>query len=129
MNDLQLSVCLAVQLWLLFWDLLVIDHSVVLTQDETSLAFGDPQGSVTAHHECGSNRKEMAELQSRSNAGSWTKCVGRGTRESRWGSSGGNGGGKLILYLLCQRFLRFQVMTQHLVNAAVSRGCHARVLG
>lgn len=45
------------------------------------------------------------------------------------GSSGGNSGGKLILCFLCQRSPRFQVMTQHLVNAAVSWGRHARVQG
>lgn len=53
---------------------LVIDHSVVLTQDETSLAFRGLQGSVTAHYKCGFNRQEMAVLQSGSNTGSWRKC-------------------------------------------------------
>lgn len=49
----------------LLWDLLVIDRSVVLTQDETPLAFRDLQGSVTAHQKCGFNRQGMAVLQSR----------------------------------------------------------------
>lgn len=47
----------------------VIDQSVVLTQDETSLAFRDLQGSLTAHDKYGFNRQEMAALQSRFNTG------------------------------------------------------------
>lgn len=50
------------------------------------------------------------------------------TMQVKVGSSGGNNGGKLILCLLCQRSLWFQVMTQHLVSAAASLGCHARML-
>lgn len=66
----------------------------------------------------------MALLQTRSGTEN-RRCEG----EVKVGSSGGNGGGKLILCFLCQRFPRFQVMTQHLVNAVVSWGCRARVLG
>ena len=45
------------------------------------------------------------------------------------GSSGENSGGKLILCFLCQRSPQFQVMTKHLVNAAMSRCCHAGAQG
>lgn len=102
MNDLQLTAAWLPNFASCFWDLLVIDQSVVLTQDETSLAFRDPQGSVTAHHKCGFNRQEMALLQSRSHTGS-CKCEQRKNVRVKVGSSGGNGGGKLILYLLCQK--------------------------
>lgn len=54
-------------------------------------------------------------------------CVQEGSYKV--GSSGGNSGGKLILCFLCQSSPQFQVMTQHLVTAAVSRGRHARVQG
>lgn len=58
MTDPAAQCCLLVQLWLLYWDLVVIDHSVVLTQDETSLAFRDLQGSVTTRNKCGFNRQK-----------------------------------------------------------------------
>lgn len=74
--------CLVAQLCLLFWDSLVIEHGVLLTQDETSVAFRNPHGSVTAHHKCAFNGQEMAVLQEERN-GKEDVC-------DKVGSSGGN---------------------------------------
>lgn len=93
---------MVVQLWLLYCDSLVIDHSVVLTQDEIR----DPQGPVTAHLKCAFNGQEMAVLQNRSNAGTWRKREGE-MCELRWEVQGETAG-KLILCLLCQRSLGFR---------------------
>lgn len=73
---------LVVRLWLLFWDLLVID--VLCWLRVASLAFRDQEGCVTAHNKCGFNRQEMALLQSRSN----TKGKRKFERE-RYSSLGG----------------------------------------
>lgn len=52
-----------------FWDSLVIEHGVLLTQDETSVAFRDPHGSVTAHHKCTFNGQEMSVPQEEQDQG------------------------------------------------------------
>lgn len=92
-----------------------------LTQNESSGALQRPAKlCLHSHHESGFNRKEIAALLSRFSI-EGTAVEGKFRGNAR--------GGKLILCFLCQRSRPFQVMTQQLVNAVVSWGCHARVLG
>lgn len=114
MNELQLSAARSASVWLSDWDLLVIDRKVVLSQDETSLAFGIAQGSFSAHQRWCFIRQEVAAIQNK-----WKPWGSAGAEEVA--SSGGNWGRKLILCLLCQRSLWFHVMTQHLFNSAPAR--------
>lgn len=70
--------------------MLVIDRSVMLTQDGIPVAFGNLQGSFSAHHKCRFIRREMAATQNRGNTRSWRKQEGK--RRAR---KGGRFRGKL----------------------------------
>lgn len=82
MNELQLSAARSASAWLSDWDLLVIDRKVVLSQDETSLAFGMARGSFSAHRRWCFIRQEVAAIQNKS-VEAVGKCGGRRGGEFR----------------------------------------------
>lgn len=57
--------------------MLVIDRSVMLTQDEISVAFRNLQGPFSARHICRFIRREMAGTQNRANTRRWRKQEGK----------------------------------------------------
>lgn len=77
MNDLQLSAARSSGVWLSDWGLLVIDRKVVLSQDETLLAFAIAQGSFSAHQRWCFIRQEMAAIQNNPAVEAVGKCGGR----------------------------------------------------
>lgn len=99
---------------------------VVLTQDETSLAFADIQ--VSAQPFIWEGKQPFLDRRkwprSRISPIPENRTKGRGQVEVAK-FRGKARKEKLILCLVCQRSLWFHLMTQQLVNSAVSRGCHA----